>query len=296
MADEYLWLNGAIVRSDEARISPLDRGLLYGDGLFDTMRAYGGRVHLLDRHLARLAHGAGLLGIPLPPRGELADAVRATITANAAIDAIVRITVTRGTGGSVFDTGRSISPTILIHLRPLLQHQNISRNDDGSRWSPAGEELITLSARHAAPEIGVRLKLLSYMTAIFSAPELREGDVREGLLLTDDGVVACGSVSNIFCVTRGGILRTAPLDLGVLPGITRGRVLELAAKLGIPSMETRFDLGVLLEADECFYTNAAREVVPVTALDGMPIGEGVPGPITLALADAYRAEAPDEGL
>ena len=286
MTGEMVWIDGALVPASEARVSPFDRGFLYGDGLFETMRSYDGKVHLFGRHLARLAAGAASLEIALPSEGELVDAVRATLAANGAGDAVVRLTVTRGVGGTVYDPGPVGPPTVLIFLRPL----------PGSvAGEGVGEKIITLSAKFRPPAIGERIKALDYLTAVRSGPELRAAGVREGLLLCDDGSVACGTVSNIFAVIDGE-LRTAPLGLGVLPGITRGRIIELALGAGIPVAPRAFDRAALLAASECFYVNSVREVVPVTAIDDHPIGEGRPGMMTLRLARAYREEAPIEEL
>jgi branched-subunit amino acid aminotransferase/4-amino-4-deoxychorismate lyase len=282
----YVWLDGAIVSAAEARISPFDRGLLYGDELFETMRAYGGRIHLFGRHLARLAAGASQLGIPLPPQEDLAAAVRATLTANAAADAVVRLTVTRGVGGTLHDPDPAAPPTLFIFLRP-----SPPVIDDEGR----GERIITLAARHRAPGAGERIKAIDYMTAVRSAPELRAAGVREGLLLCDDGSVACGTVSNIFAVIDGE-LRTPPLEVGILAGITRGRIIELAILGDVPFAPRAFDRVALLGASECFYVNSAREVVPVIAVDDHEIGGGLPGPVTLGLARAYREGLPDEEL
>jgi 4-amino-4-deoxychorismate lyase len=161
-------------------------------------------------------------------------------------------------------------------------------------WRGA-ERVITLSARHMLPEIGRRLKALSYLTAIYSARELAAAGVREGILRTPDGVVAEGSVSNLFALAND-VLYTPPLELGVLAGITRGRVIELAREQGLEVRECAFDLEFFKRSDECFYTNSLRELVPIAAVDSSTIGSGASGPITMMLLDAYRREAPDEWI
>lgn len=279
-----IYLNGELLRPEEGRISPFDRGFLFGDGLFETIRLYDGRAHLLGRHLDRLAASATFLAIDLPTRDELVEAVRATTEANTARDAALRLTVTRGVGDMLFDLSTP-APTVLITHRPLLQ----------SGGFPDGERVITLPSHHAAPEIGRRVKSLSYLTAIHSAPQLASAGVREGILLTREGIVAEGTVSNLFCIAEGG-LHTPPLSLGVLDGVTRRRVMELAEREGIEVRETSFDLSFMKSAGECFYTNSLREIVPVTAIDDDRIGNGKPGAITMKLLAAYRAEAPAEWI
>lgn len=277
----FVFLNGELLPADRAVISPFDRGFLYGDGLFETVRVYGAKAYLLDRHLIRLIDGLDYLGISHPSQAELSGSVAATITANAVTDAVLRLTITRGIGGAVTNMEAGSVPTVLITVKPLLQNEGIPAQ---------GENIITLSARHAAPQIGRRLKTLNYLTAVYSARELAAAGVREGVLLTEQGVVVEGTVSNMFCVVNG-VLYTPPATLGILPGITRGRVLELAHDAGIIIHEQEFNRAMLAAADECFYTNSVRELVPVVKLDEQQIGDGRPGPVTLSLLARYRAEA-----
>jgi 4-amino-4-deoxychorismate lyase len=155
--------------------------------------------------------------------------------------------------------------------------------------------LITLSARRNLPEIGVALKSLNYLTSVVAEREAAEAGAAEGILLTPEGWVAEGGKSNIFYVASG-VLHTPPLALGILPGITRGRVIELAAELGVEVHESTFTREILASSDEVMYTNSVREIVPATLLDGIRIGAGEPGPITRQLQRAYRDEAPNEPL
>lgn len=279
---DLVFLNGELFPADQAVISPFDRGFLYGDGLFETVRIYGGRGHLLGRHLARLKEGLDYLGISHPSSGELTESIAATLNANAVTDAVLRLTITRGVGGAVGEMELGSKPTVLITVKPLLQNDGMSVQ---------GERIITLSTPHVFPQIGRRLKTLNYLTAVYSARELAAAGVREGVLLTEDGRVVEGTVSNMFCVMDGA-LYTPPVTLGILPGITRGRVLELALDAGITAHEREFDRAMLAAADECFYTNSVRELAPVVQLDNEPINDGKPGPMTLSLLARYRAEVP----
>jgi branched-subunit amino acid aminotransferase/4-amino-4-deoxychorismate lyase len=281
--EPYIYLNGMVMPVSDAKISPLDRGFLYGDGLFETMRSYGGGIHLLQRHLVRLQNGCSFLGIGLPPDSELIDALRAVVSANGAGDMVLRLTVTRGTGGSALDSSASDEPLILIVPRPTP-----TRDDQPER-------MITLNVRKVRSGFGVTLKSLNYLPVVVAAKELQAAGVREGVMLTEDNWVAEGTVSNIFSLLDGELF-TPPLDLGVLPGITRNRVMELAKGEGIVVHEERFTAEELGMSDECFYTSSVREIVPVNKLDERQIGNGMTGPVTRRLQALYCAETPGELL
>lgn len=276
----YLYSNGRIHQEGEFTISPADRGLLYGDGLFETMRIYSGGVHLLGRHLKRLREGCALLEIPLPGDEELAVAIEHVIEQSGATGAALRLTITRGPSDGI-EPPSAPTPTLLFTWRPLLH------SGSGSE----AEDLVILTARRMPPELGFALKSLNYLTSSVCRLELQRRGAREGLLLTAGGLVAEGSISNIFIV-RDGALSTPSLDTGILPGITRARVLELAALAGIRTVEGDITVQMLVAADECFYTNSGRELVPVGRMEGSIIGSGGRGEMTRVLQEAYRREAP----
>ena len=267
-------LNGQLVLQGEARISLFDRGFQFGDGLFETMRSYGGRAYLLSRHLRRLRDGADQLGIPLPDDEELASRIATTIAANNLPDCAVRLTVSRGVSENLFDIRPDAMPTIAVQLRPLLH------------FGDQPENIITVAVD---PTIGGggMLKSLNYLRSVQAVRKVREAGVREGVMLREDGVVLEGSVSNIFMVKHGTVA-TPPIELRILPGITRQRVLELAQKLSIPAEQRPFTLAELLRADEVFYTNSVREIVSVGGIDNVMIGAAT---ITQQLLVAYRNEA-----
>jgi 4-amino-4-deoxychorismate lyase len=267
-------LNGQLVLQGEARISLFDRGFQFGDGLFETMRSYGGRAYLLSRHLRRLRDGADQLGIPLPDDEELASRIATTIAANNLPDCAVRLTVSRGVSENLFDIRPDAMPTIAVQLRPLLH------------FGDQPENIITVAVDPAVGGGGM-LKSLSYLQSVQAVRKIREAGVREGVMLREDGVVLEGSVSNIFMV-KHGVVATPPTELGILPGITRQRVLELAWELSISTEQRSFTLAELLRADEVFYTNSVREIVSVGGIDGMKIGAAS---ITRQLLAAYRNEA-----
>ncbi|MCC7438878.1 MAG: aminotransferase class IV [Armatimonadetes bacterium] len=266
-------LNGQLLRQEEAVVSLFDRGFQFGDGLFETMRSYGGRVYLLSRHLERLRAGAELLGIRLPEDSELAKRIAETIAANNLPDCAVRLTVTRGVSENVFDIRPDAEPTIAIQLRPLLH----------SGDQP--EAIITVAAD---PNVGGggMIKSLNYLRSVQAVRKIREAGVREGVMVREDGVVLEGSVSNIFMVNSGRVI-TPPIGLGILPGITRQRVIELAQELSIPTEERPFTIAELLRADEIFYTNSVRGIVRVGSVDGVSLGKSLIAP---AIASKYQAD------
>jgi branched-subunit amino acid aminotransferase/4-amino-4-deoxychorismate lyase len=274
-----VYLNGAIVEEADAALPVRDRGFLFGDGLFETMRIADARVHLRERHLARMSRGADLLGFDLPPLAELRSALDRTIAANGASACVARLTVTRGVGGAPGAEPEE-PPTVLITLRPLLQSRESIR-------------LISL-ATPQPPLLGTeRIKSTSYLGYVLAAREAVARGADEGVMVDAEGWVTEGSVSNIFVVRAGQVL-TPPLSLGVLAGIARGRVIELARELSLEVREELFGIDDLRASQGCFITNAARGVVAVGSIDDVALGE--PDEITLLLRAAYLSGMPSETL
>ncbi len=280
-----LYMNGSILPEEEAQISPMDRGLLYGDGLFETMRAYNGTVHLLRRHLERLKTSAEELRIPIPDNESLRSAIYSVMEANRLLDARIRLTVTRGVGGLPTNTEGCSGPTVIVTIKEITPSSGIS----------SGEPVIILKQPFDPPYTSRRLKTLNYLQTVYAGFELQEAGVREGVMLTREGMVAEGTVSNFFCV-RDRILCTPPINAGVLPGIIRERVMELAGTMEVEVREELFDAEFLRGAEECFYTNSIREIVPVISVDEQVVGTGTAGHVTTALYEAYHTELPDEEL
>ena len=278
---KYVYVDGSIEASDDAVVSAEDRGFLYGDGLFETFRIEGGRLHMLGRHLRRLRESAAMLELTLPDDDVIIGALRATIDANAQSVGVARLTVTRGAGGRLADDTRSA--TLTVSLRPLLQVVD----------SHARAALVILGVPHQPPVTPVRTKSVSYLASVLGARETARRGADEGVTLTREGYVAEGTVSNVFIV-RAGELLTPPISIGVLPGIARGRVIELAEARGIRVRELTFTALELLDADECFYTNAARGIVPVDRIDDRVLPSK--NSVTMMLRPAYDAEIASEEL
>ncbi len=278
MAD-LVHLNGSLLPSVEARIAALDYGFLYGYGLFETMRAYArGRVFRLDRHLQRLVSSAEILGITVGTPA-LEDAIHETLGANNLSSARIRLTVSAGEGDSVPDPASCAQPTVLVvasQYRPLPEDTY-----------QAGYRAVTASLRRNHRSPLSRIKSLNFTENLLARREARRAGADEAILLNDRDRVAEASMSNLFVVSEG-VLRTPPLDAGVLPGVTREAVLELAQRLGIAAEEEDMTLDELRQTGEAFLTNSVIEVMPLTSLDGRAIGDGRAGPVTQKLREAYQ--------
>ncbi len=275
---EIVYLNGSLMPRSQARISALDYGFLYGFGLFETMRAYGGQVFLLDRHLSRLARSAEILGLPIGV-SDLEEAVMATIQANQLSEARIRISISIGEGGMAPDPSTCQKPTVLVlagHYQPYPE-----------QVYQKGFRAVVSSIRRNSQSPLSRLKSANYLESILARQEARAAGVDEALCLNEKGLLAEASMSNVFLVTNG-TLRTPGQESGILPGITREIVLELASQLGINTLEHDIRLDELFHAQEAFLTNSLIEVMPLAEIDGKPIGSSRPGPLTKRLMVAYK--------
>jgi len=275
---EIVYLDGSLMPLSQARISILDYGFLYGFGLFETMRAYGGQVFRLESHLSRLTRSAEILGIPVESVG-LKEAVMATIQANGISEARIRITTSIGEGKMTPDPATCKKPTILIlagHYQPYPEQ--VYRK---------GFRAVVSSIRRNSGSPLSRLKSANYLESMLARHEARAAGVDEALCLNEKGLLAEASMSNIFLVTDG-MLMTPGLESGILAGITREVALELASRLGISTLEQDIRLDELFHAEEAFITNSLIELMPLTEVDGKPIGSGRPGPFTRKLMAEYK--------
>lgn len=287
MALKY-WIDGTLYPKDEAKISVLDHGLLYGDGVFEGIRAYGGRVFRLDAHLDRLWAGAKAIMLQVPMgREELKQAVLATLRANGLQDAYIRLVVTRGVGDLGLDPRKCPRPSVIIITDAISLYP--------PELYERGMEVVTVSTRKNIHEaLSPNIKSLNYLNQILGRLEVNRVGAPEGIMLSHDGYVAEATADNIFIVLRGTLV-TPPAIAGILVGITRNAVMELAAREGIPVEERLFIPHTLYNADECFLTGTGAEVVPVVRVDGRTIGGGLPGAITLRLMKTFRELVQREG-
>jgi branched-chain amino acid aminotransferase len=276
-----IYLDGKYVPSKEAKISVFDHGLLYGDGVFEGIRVYNGRIFRLDQHLNRLFNSAKaiMLSIPLT-RKQLVEACCGTCRQNKLKDGYIRLVVTRGVGYLGLNPFRCKNPTVFIIAdRIELYPEEVYRK---------GLKLITASTQRTNPAaVSPSIKSLNYLNNILAKIEAVNAGTLEAIMLNAQGHVAECTGDNIFIV-RGGKLETPPVSAGALIGITRQVVIELAARRGIAVSEpnlTRYDLST---ADEVFLTGTAAEIVPVSSIDGRIIGSGGPGPMTEQLTADFR--------
>jgi len=275
-----VWLNGRFVPASRARVSALDRGLLHGDGVYDTWRTYDGEPFAVPAHHRRLRAAARLLGLPrLEPAARWVERSRQLIARNGLPDATLRLTVTRGVAGEGVLPTASVAPTLLLSLRPLPP--------DLARQQAEGIAVVTLPfPRDNAPWWG-GVKLLGHASAVAGKLYAARAGAVEGLYVTPEGQVTEGTTSNLVLV-EGRRLVTAPLASGVLGGVTRDLVLRLARRDGLVVREEPIAVRRLRRADEILITASTIEVVPVVRLDGHPVGSATPGPMTRRLQQLYR--------
>ena len=275
-----VYINSKLYDKADAKISVYDHGLLYGDGVFEGIRIYDGKIFRLKEHVDRLFESARAikLEIPLSP-SQMIEAIQSTVTANAKKNGYIRPIVTRGAGTLGLDPRKTTDPQVIVIV------------DDISLYPPElyenGLELATVSTIRNHPNaVNPRIKSLNYLNNILAKIESIQAGCLEALMLNHKGEVAECSGDNIFLV-KHGVLKTPPTDSGILEGITRKAVIEVARKAGIQVQEvsiTRHDVYI---ADECFLTGTAAEVIPVVKCDGRTIGNGKPGPVTRQIREGF---------
>lgn len=281
-------IDGQLVSEADAKISVLDHGLLYGDGLFEGIRVRAGRIFRLEQHLARLELGALYLGLELPFDNQgRARIVRDAVRAFGQKEAYVRLLVTRGEGPLGVDPTTCKKPTVVCIVAEIGLYTAEQRAQ--------GLSMITSSYRRPNPDVqDVSVKTLNYLGSALAKQEAKRQGADEALLLNQQGRVAEASVANVFAV-RGRTLATPPAIDGCLEGINRAAVLELARELGYSVSERSLGRRDLLAADEVFLTGSGAGVVGVRSLDGRAIGRGCTGEVTLDLERRHRALAENEG-
>ncbi len=276
-----VWINGKLFDKDDAKISVFDHGLLYGDGVFEGIRIYGGKAFRLGEHIERLYESARhiALEIPLPPE-RMSQAVLDTIRANAKIDGYIRLVVTRGAGTLGLDPKRCSNPQIIVIVDDIALYSAESYE--------RGLSIVTSSIIRNHPNaLNARIKSLNYLNNILAKIEAVRAGCQEAIMLNHNGEVAECTADNLFLVKRG-ILRTPHLVAGILEGITRNAVIELARAAQIVVQEMALTRHDIYSADECFLTGTAAEVAPIVECDGRLIGNGKPGPITRQLREQFH--------
>ncbi|MDR4509154.1 MAG: branched-chain-amino-acid transaminase [Candidatus Brocadiaceae bacterium] len=279
--DLKIYINGQLFPKEEAKISVFDHGFLYGDGVFEGIRAYNGNIFALSQHLNRLYQSATAISLKIPmTKEELANAIKRTMKANNQTDAYIRVVVSRGIGKLGLDPNKCSTPQIII-ITDTIELYSKSLYEKGL-------SIVTVSyIRNHFSTIDPKIKSLNYLNNILAKIESITAGAGEALMLNKDGYVAECSGDNIFII-KDNVLLTPPESAGILVGITRNLVMKLAQEMGITVKEelmTRYDLYF---ADECFLTGTAAEIIPVVEIDGKTLGTGSPGKITLNLLDRYR--------
>ncbi len=287
---QSVYINGKFVPQSEAKISVFDRGYLYGDGVFEGIRGYNGRIFRLDQHLERLYRGAKAIAleVPLTPE-ELKDVIIETVRRNELRDCYIRVVASRGEG----DLGlnpmncHSGSTIVVIVSSISLYPKEVYEQ---------GLELVTCTTRRNLPTaLNPEIKSLNYLNNILARIEVVRAGAHEGLMLNYLGYVAEATGDNLFIV-RDGLLKTPPPHTGILEGITRQVVLELAQDMELPAREEQMTVYEVYTSDECFLTGTAAEIVPVARCDGRVIGDGKPGPITKRLMERFKEVTVTEGV
>jgi len=283
-----IYIDGKFYSEANAKISVFDHGLLYGDGIFEGIRFYNGRVFRLEEHLNRLWDSARSICLEIPMTMQnMTDAVLETIRQNHLRDGYIRLLVTRGIGNLGLNPTQCKSPSVIIIAATIaLYHEDFYRK---------GLTIVTCATRRSSPAaLNPAVKSLNYLNNVMARVEANLAGADEALMLNDAGNVAECTADNVFIVKRGQIF-TPPVSAGALRGITRSVVFEIAAELGVKVREadiTRHDVFV---ADECFLTGTAAEIVPVVKADGRSIGNGKPGPITARIIARFRQVTRETG-
>lgn len=277
----YLSHHDAPLDPADATVSVFDRGFLYGDSIYETMRTANGVPLELQRHLRRLEHSGAGIGMPLPRTpAQFEDIIRRTHAATGNGESYVRVMVTRGEGPIALDPRKSSEPTVVVIAKPLeLPSVELYQR---------GISVVIVDVEKAGGGIDPGIKTGNYLSNIIALRQAIERGGDDAILCNAAGEVAEGATSNLFLIERG-VLRTPNLGTGILAGITRGLVCELAAKLGLPAAEERVTPDELRSADEVFLTSSVRGIMPVTAVDGQQIGDGEVGEATKKLRASYEA-------
>jgi len=280
-SDLKVFIDGKIVPLAEAKISVFDHCVLYGDGVFEGIRIYGGKVFRFEEHLKRLENSARAIRLEIPmTRRELTDATYETMKANSITDGYIRLVVTRGVGTLGLSPTKTAQPSVFIITDQIELY--------AEEYYEKGLSVISSSIVRNHPDtVSPRIKSCNYLNNILAKIEALDADVLEAVMYNHQGHVAECTGDNIFII-RGNLVQTPPMTAGVLEGITRGVVVELCQGRELPFRETELTRQDLYGADECFLTGTAAEVIPVTRIDGRPIGAGEPGPITRQLIEDFR--------
>jgi branched-chain amino acid aminotransferase len=278
-------VNGVVTPASEARVSVLDNGFTFGDAVYETLRTYGGRPFALARHFARLRLSASRLGFAIPAADDELGATLETLLARAQnAESFIRLIATRGEGDISYHFERVKGPTLVMVVKPFEGFPE-HHYTEGVALS-----LVSLRRNHPSA-LDPAIKSCNLLNNVLAVREAQQKGAVEAILLNHEGLVAEGASTNVFLV-EGSEAVTPPLSAGILHGITREVVLEVAREAGVAVREAPVPPEALQRADEVFITSSTREVMPARSLDGRLVGDGKPGPVTKRLLAAYRAAVP----
>ena len=276
-----VWINGELVDKSQASVSVYDHGLLYGDGVFEGIRVYNGKIFQCDAHIDRLFASAAAIRLKVPyTKEQIVEAMEQSVSANGISDGYIRLVITRGVGTLGLNPFKCPSPVVFVIA------------DQIAIYSPEmyenGLDVIIAKTRRISPEMfPPSVKSCNYLNNIMAKIEAIDAGVPEAIMLNAAGQVAEATGDNVFIVSDGVII-TPPIEAGILDGITRRVTIKLAKELNIPLIERAIEVDELYGADECFLTGTAAEIIAVRKVNDKVIGEGKAGPITLKLLDAFR--------
>ncbi len=282
----WIYLNDRFVKEEEAVVSVFDHGFLYGDGVYETIRSYGSRIFTRDQHLARLRRSADGIGltIPIPDHrwpGLLHESMARNNIGTAQQDAYLRITISRGAGDIGLDPALCRTPTVVIMAKPL-------HPPSPDQYRIGVSLIVARTKRNLPSALPPRIKATNFLNNILAKREAIAAGAFDSILLNWESHLTECTVSNLF-FARAGRLCTPALACGLLDGITRNIVLSLAQEAQVPVDEGYFGVEAIYKADECFLTNTSMEVMPVTVVDGQPVGKGTPGILTQELHRLFIA-------
>lgn len=276
-----IWLNHKLVSEKEAKVSVFDRGFLYGDGVYETVRVYDGKIFRSEEHWKRLDHSLKGVRIRNPwTRSYLNDACRSVIRASGLNECLLRITLTRGVGVVGYDPHTCKSPTLVLFAAPI-------RKDLPELWKNGVRIAFARVRRNHPNSLNPAFKVTNCLNGILAKMETLEKGAFEGIFLNLDGHVAEGTISNLFII-KNGVVKTPHLNCGILDGVTRSAVIEVAKDAKIPVRETHLDTKEVLSADEVFLTSTTMEVMPVVRVEKSKIGDGKPGNLSQILHAKFR--------
>jgi len=289
MNKQFIFVNDQFVEKDKAVISVYDHGFLYGDGVFEGIRVYDCNVYKLKEHIERLFESAQSIMLSIPyTKEKLEQLIIHTLQKNKLVSAYIRVVVSRGKGDLGLDPRNCPKPTVIIIAEELSIYSN--------ELYEKGLKLASVVNRRSSPDVlNPQIKSLNYLNNILVKLSSVQSNADEALILNNQGYVTEGSADNIFIVKKGKV-KTPPVYLGALEGITRNAIIEIAKEQNIPIEEEPFTLHDVYVADEVFLTGTAAEVIPVVVVDNRQIGNGIPGSITNELLKAFRKKTITDGV